>query len=88
MSKEFEQISLKSGFMKHNGGLLFKEISKTEFEFKTIVKENHLNTIGITHERRNLYAGLMEQREKNFLKQQTPKKFSTARRGTKFGIAH
>ena len=49
MSKEFEQISLKSGFMKHNGGLLFKEISKTEFEFKTIVKENHLNTIGITH---------------------------------------
>ena len=49
MSKEFEQISLKSGFMKYNGGLLFKEISKTEFEFKTIIKENHLNTIGITH---------------------------------------
>ena len=49
MSKEFEQISVKSGFMKHNGGLLFKEISETEFEFKTTVKENHLNTAGITH---------------------------------------
>ena len=35
--------------MKYNGGLLFREISINEFEFKTIVKENHLNTIGITH---------------------------------------
>ena len=25
MSKEFEQISLKPGFMKHNGGVLFKD---------------------------------------------------------------
>ena len=49
MSKQFEQISIKSGFMKHNGGLLFREISETEFEFKTTIKENHLNTIGITH---------------------------------------
>ena len=49
MSKKFEQISIKSGFMKHNGGLLFREISETEFEFKTTIKENHLNTIGITH---------------------------------------
>ena len=49
MSKKFEQISIKPGFMKHNGGLLFREISKNEFEFKTTIKENHLNTIGITH---------------------------------------
>ncbi len=49
MSEKFEQISIKSGFMKHNGGLLFKEVSETEFEFKTVIKETHLNTIGITH---------------------------------------
>ena len=49
MSKKFEQISLKPGFMKHNGGILFKNISKTEFEFKTVITENHLNAAGITH---------------------------------------
>ena len=49
MSKKFEQISIKPGFMKHNEGLLFREISKSEFEFKTTIKENHLNTAGITH---------------------------------------
>ena len=26
-----------------------REISKNEFEFKTTIKENHLNTAGITH---------------------------------------
>jgi len=49
MSKEFEQISIKSGFMKHNGGLLFKTISNTEYEFKTTINKNHLNSAGITH---------------------------------------
>ena len=49
MSKDFEQISLEPGFMKHNGGLLFRTISENEYEFKTIIKENHLNTAGITH---------------------------------------
>ena len=49
MSKEFEQISLKPGFMKHNGGVLFKNISETEYEFKSIINENHLNAAGITH---------------------------------------
>ena len=34
MSKKFEQISIKPGFMKYNKGLLFREISKSEFEFK------------------------------------------------------
>ena len=49
MTDNFEQISLKQGFMKHNGGLLFKKISENEYEFKTIIKENHLNYAGITH---------------------------------------
>ena len=49
MSKQFEQISIKPGFMKHNGGLLFKEISENEYEFKTNIEEKNLNTAGITH---------------------------------------
>jgi len=49
MSTDFEQISIKSGFMKHNGGLLFRPISENEYEFKTTIKENHLNAAGITH---------------------------------------
>ena len=49
MSKDFEQISLKPSFMKHNGGLLFKTISENEYEFKATIKENHLNTAGIAH---------------------------------------
>ena len=49
MSKEFKQISLKPGFMKHNGGVLFRTISDIEYEFKSIIKENHLNAAGITH---------------------------------------
>ncbi len=49
MSDKFEQISTKPGFMKHNGGILFRNISDTEYEFKTTINENHLNAIGITH---------------------------------------
>ncbi len=49
MNNTFEQISLKSGFMKHNGGILFRAISANEYEFKTTIKENHLNAAGITH---------------------------------------
>ena len=49
MSDEFEQISLKQGFMKHNGGVLFKNVSETEYEFKSTVNQNHLNAAGITH---------------------------------------
>ena len=49
MKKEFEQISVKPGFMKHNGGLLFKSVSENEYQFKTTIKENHLNAAGITH---------------------------------------
>ena len=49
MSEKFEQISLKPGFMKHNGGVLFRNISDTEYEFKSIINENHLNAAQITH---------------------------------------
>ena len=49
MKSEFEQISLKPGFMKHNGGILFKTISNNEYQFKAKINENHLNAAGITH---------------------------------------
>ena len=49
MSNEFEQISLKPGFMKHNGGVLFRNISENEYEFKSTINEKHLNAAGITH---------------------------------------
>jgi uncharacterized protein (TIGR00369 family) len=49
MSKTFEEISLSPGFMKHNGGLLFREISKDQYEFTSKINENHLNAAGITH---------------------------------------
>ena len=49
MSQKFEQISIKPGFMKHNGGVLFRNISENEYEFKSNINENHLNAAGITH---------------------------------------
>ena len=49
MSEEFQQISLNPGFMKHNGGVMFRNISETEYEFKSTISKNHLNAAGITH---------------------------------------
>ena len=49
MAYKFKQISTKPGFMKHNGGLLFKNVSKSKYEFKSIINKNHLNAAGITH---------------------------------------
>ena len=49
MNEKFKQISLKQGFMKHNGGVMFRNISDTEYEFKSTINENHLNAAGITH---------------------------------------
>ena len=49
MSEIFTQISLKPGFMKHNGGVLFRNISETEYEFKSVITKKHLNAAGITH---------------------------------------
>ena len=49
MVKLFEQLSNKPSYMKHNGGLLFRSITKKKFEFKTKIKKSHLNKAGITH---------------------------------------
>ena len=45
MSDKFEQISITPGFMKHNGGIMFRNISETEYEFKTTINKNHLNAV-------------------------------------------
>jgi len=37
------------GFMKHNGGLSFKKIDETNYEFEVEVKDIHLNTGKIAH---------------------------------------
>ena len=49
MNNNFEQISLRPGFMKHNGGILFKTVSENEYQFKATITQNHLNAAGITH---------------------------------------
>ena len=43
MSEEFKQISTSDGFIKHNGGILFRTISENKYEFKTKINENHLS---------------------------------------------
>jgi len=48
MTEEFRNIS-KVGFMKHNGGLEFRKISETEYEFQTIIQDFHINAGGVTH---------------------------------------
>ena len=49
MPNKFEQISVKPGFMKHNGGVFFRTVSETEYEFKSTINEGHLNAAWITH---------------------------------------
>ena len=49
MSEKYVQISTKPGFMKHNGGVLFRSVSDIKYEFKSKISENHLNVAGITH---------------------------------------
>tara|TARA_Y100000816_G_scaffold270715_1_gene234690 strand:- start:594 stop:1019 length:426 start_codon:yes stop_codon:yes gene_type:complete len=49
MKNSFKQLSIRPGFMKHNGGILFRELSRKKYEFKTKIKRNHLNLAGITH---------------------------------------
>ncbi len=48
MNDAFQQVSL-VGFMKHNGGLEFKAISESEYQFRARVQDIHLNPGGITH---------------------------------------
>ena len=47
--EKFKQISTKPGFLKYNGGLLFRKIKKDKFEFKTKIRKIHLNRARITH---------------------------------------
>ncbi len=49
MIQKFVQISKKPGFLKNNGGLLFRKINSKKFEFKTKIKKIHLNKAKITH---------------------------------------
>ena len=49
MTKEFEQICIKPSFMKYNGGIFFRKVSSKEYEFKTTINKNKLNSAGITH---------------------------------------
>jgi len=45
----YKQLSKKPGFLKNNGGLLFRKVKKNIFEFKTKIKKIHLNRAQITH---------------------------------------
>ena len=49
MKNSFKQLSIRPGFMKHNGGILFRELSRKQYEFKVKIKKNHLNAASITH---------------------------------------
>ena len=48
MNNPFQQISL-VGFMKHNGGLEFRTISESDYQFRARIQAIHLNPGGITH---------------------------------------
>ena len=48
MNDTFEQIS-SVGFMKHNGGLEFRTISDSDYQFRARIQDIHLNPGGITH---------------------------------------
>ncbi len=48
MDDSFQQIST-VGFMKHNGGMEFRKITETEYQYRVTVQEYHLNPGGITH---------------------------------------
>lgn len=48
MNDTFQQVSL-VGFMKHNGGLEFRTISETDYQFRARILDIHLNPSGITH---------------------------------------
>jgi len=48
MNNTFQQISL-VGFMKQNGGLEFRTISESDYQFRARIQDIHLNPGGITH---------------------------------------
>jgi len=48
MEENFRNIS-KVGYMKHNGGLEFRKLSETEYEYTTTLQDFHMNASGTTH---------------------------------------
>ena len=48
MDVTFEEAG-QIGFMGHNGGFEFRQISDTEYEYRATIQEYHLNSGGITH---------------------------------------
>jgi uncharacterized protein (TIGR00369 family) len=48
IESEFEEVGL-TGFIKHSGGLLFRTVSESEYQFKASVQDYHLNPRGSTH---------------------------------------
>ena len=46
---KYKQLSKKPGFLKNNGGLLFRKVNENTYEFKTKIKKIHLNRAQITH---------------------------------------
>lgn len=48
MEGRFEEVA-RTGYMAHNGGFQLRRVSDSEFEFKALVQDYHLNSGGITH---------------------------------------
>lgn len=48
MEIEFEEVG-HLGYMGHNGGFQFRQISDSEYEYRATIREFHLNSGGITH---------------------------------------
>lgn len=48
MAADFEEAGL-IGYMGHNGGFRFRQVSEAEYEFAAEVHSFHLNSGGITH---------------------------------------
>jgi uncharacterized protein (TIGR00369 family) len=48
MDITFEEVG-HLGYMGHNGGFQFRQISETEYEYRATIQDFHLNNSGITH---------------------------------------
>jgi acyl-coenzyme A thioesterase PaaI-like protein len=48
MGIKFEEAG-RIGYMGHNGGFQFRQISDSEYEYKATIQDFHLNSGGITH---------------------------------------
>lgn len=49
MDSNFEEIGQHINFIKHNGGLQFKKISDSEYQFRATVLDIHTNAGGVAH---------------------------------------